>query len=117
MPCKYDKSKGQVAVKSYQNVKVDSVEQLKAALNVGVVHVSVRADQPVFHAYTGGIINDPECGIQHNHAIAAVGYGKKGDTEYYIVKNSWGESWGEKGYVRIAAVAGPGICGVQTNPT
>jgi len=57
----------------------------------------------------------------HNHAITAVGYGY--DTvggekvEYYIVKNSWGPGWGEEGYVRIAAVDGKGICGVQTNPT
>jgi len=119
--CTYDRSKGKVSVTSYQNVQVDSVEQLKAALNVGVVHVSVQADKPVFHGYTGGIITSPDCGVVHNHAIAAVGYGHSEvngeDIEYYIVKNSWGTGWGENGYVRIAAVAGKGICGVQTNPT
>jgi C1A family cysteine protease len=117
MPCTYDRAKGKVSVKDYQNVQVDSVEQLKAAINIGVVHVSVQADKPVFHAYTGGIITSTECGVVHNHAIAAVGYGMEGSTEYYIVKNSWGEGWGENGYVRIAAVPGKGICGVQTNPT
>jgi hypothetical protein len=73
--CKYDKAKGKVSVTSYQNVKVNSVEQLKAALNIGAVHVSVQADKPVFHAYTGGVITDVECGTSHNHAITAVGYG------------------------------------------
>ena len=121
LPCKYDRAKGKVSVTTYQNVKVNSVEQLKAALNIGVVHVSVQADKPVFHAYTGGVITSPDCGVVHNHAIAAVGYGHQmvngKDTEYYVIKNSWGESWGEQGYVKIAAVAGKGICGVQTNPT
>jgi len=119
--CKYDSSKGKVAVTSYQNVQINSVEQLKAALNIGAAHVSVQADKPVFHQYTGGVITDAGCGTHHNHAITAIGYGStsiNGETvEYYIVKNSWGPGWGEEGYVRIGAVAGEGICGVQTNPT
>lgn len=46
--------------------------------------------------------------------MAAVGFGKEGDQTYYILKNSWGEEWGEKGYIRIAATpSGTGICGVQ----
>ena len=119
--CKYDRSKGKVSATSYQNVKADSVEQLKAALNVGAVHVSVQADQPVFHQYTGGIITDEACGVVHDHAITAVGYGTENINgykfDYYIVKNSWGPEWGEDGYVRIGAMAGKGICGVQTNPS
>jgi len=67
----------------------------------------------VFHAYTGGIITDTDCGVHHNHAITAVGFGVSvGGIEYYIVKNSWGPGWGEEGYVRIGVVAGKGICGV-----
>lgn len=92
---------------------------LKNSLTWGPSHVSVRADQPAFHQYTGGIINVPEleCGYQHNHAILAVGYGVENDIPYYIVKNSWGTGWGEEGYVRIGQRDGPGVCGVQTNPT
>jgi C1A family cysteine protease len=114
--CAYDRSKGKVSVTSYVNVKVNSVEQLKAALSVGAAHVSIQADKPVFHQYTGGIITDTGCGTHHNHAITAIGYGSSTvngeEVEYYIVKNSWGPTWGEDGYVRIAAVAGEGICGV-----
>jgi len=49
--------------------------------------------------------------------MIAVGWGREEGTgrQYYILKNSWGEQWGEKGYARIAATFGGwGICGVQT---
>lgn len=52
-----------------------------------------------------------------DHAVTVVGYGvSPAGTEFWIVKNSWGYGWGENGYVRIAIVAGAGICGVQTSP-
>lgn len=115
--CKYDESLGQVKVTEWHNVRTESVSALKASLVAGPSHVSVRADRPVFHQYTGGIITSEECGVEHNHAILAVGYGVEGGIPYYIVKNSWGTGWGEEGYVRIGQKEGPGICGVQTNPT
>ena len=49
-----------------------------------------------------------------DHAILAVGYGQEDNKWYYIVKNSWGSSWGEDGYIRIEATEdGAGICGVN----
>lgn len=62
--------------------------------------------------YTSGIVTDAKCGTNVNHAMLIVGYGVENNTEYYIVKNTWGPNWGENGYVRIAAVEGPGICGI-----
>lgn len=114
--CKYDKSKGVVKVSTYKNVKVDSADQLKAALNVGPVSIAIEADQTVFHSYTGGIINSSSCGTSLDHGVLAVGYGSENGQEYYIVKNSWSTAWGEKGYVRIAVKDGAGICGIQMQP-
>lgn len=48
---------------------------------------------------------DPECGSSFNslnHAVLAVGYGKEDNSDYWLVKNSWGTTWGDKGYVKMA---------------
>lgn len=63
--------------------------------------------------YKSGIFDSPECGTTVDHAVTAVGYGKEGDKEYYIVRNSWGFEWGDDGYIKIEAVDGVGICGIQ----
>jgi cathepsin L len=75
--------------------------------------VTIEADQDVFQHYKSGIITSEECGTSLDHAVLAVGYGSENGVEYYIVKNSWAADWGENGYVRIGAVDGLGICGIQ----
>jgi len=52
-----------------------------------------------------------------DHAVAAVGHGTEGGKDYYIVRNSWTSSWGDEGYIKIAAVEGKGICGIQEQAT
>ncbi len=45
-----------------------------------------------------------------------VGWGTSGTTDYWTLRNSWGKSWGESGYMRVQINAGNGICGVQMEP-
>ena len=81
---------------------------LKFMLNSRPVAVAVDASS--FQFYSSGILR---CGSSHtlNHAVFAVGYESN---SYWIIKNSWGTSWGESGYVRIGMGGNP--CGVADWP-
>jgi hypothetical protein len=111
--CSPDASKETYFVDTYANVPSNSVSALKSAIAQQPVSVTIEADTLPFQLYTSGILDSTACGTSLDHAVAAVGYGSEGGQEYYIVRNSWGSSWGEEGYVRIAAVDGAGICGIQ----
>lgn len=113
--CHSDKSLEKVQVSGYTNVKAQSVSQLKAAIAQQPTSVTIEADKLVFQMYKSGVLDSTSCGTNLDHAVAAVGYGTDAASgkEYYIVRNSWGTSWGDQGYIKIAAVDGKGICGIQ----
>jgi len=103
-------------VSGYYDVSANSEEDLKSALAQQPVSVAIEADQDVFQYYTDGVITSSSCGTSLDHGVLAVGYGTDGDTDYWKVKNSWGSSWGESGYVRIERGAGgAGICGILSD--
>lgn len=114
--CEYMASKGKVMVKGYSNVQRNSVSQTKAAIDKTVVTVAIEADKSVFQQYKSGIFDSKLCGTHLDHAVALVGYGTEAGKDYYILRNSWGSVWGDQGYMKIAAVNGAGICGVQMQP-
>jgi len=106
--CKYVASKGVGKVASYKDVAQDVTgKQLMATLAKGPVSVAIEADQMAFQGYTGGVITHG-CGMNLDHGVLAVGYGSSNGEDYILVKNSWGASWGDSGYVKIA----PSQCGV-----
>lgn len=58
-----------------------------------------------------------DCGTSIDHDVALTGYNYDGSTPYYILRNSWGTTWGMAGYAYFEAVATPeGTCGVNTLP-
>ena len=105
-------------ISGYIDVTPRSSEQLKAAIAIGPVSVGVEADSTAFTMYASGVISGASCGTNIDHGVLAVGYGKTSSgLEYITIKNSWGNSWGEDGYVRLAVVDGAGTCGINTNPS
>ena len=99
----------------YKDVPVNSETALETAIAQQPVSVAVEADQSVFQFYSGGVM-DSACGTQLDHGVLAVGYGVLGGKEYYLVKNSWGASWGANGYIllgRGAKFNPAGQCGIQ----
>jgi C1A family cysteine protease len=88
---------------------------MKAALQQQPLSVSLQADKPVFQMYHSGIFSDVTCGTTLDHATMVVGWGEENGQEYWIMRNSWGTTWGELGYMRVAIQEGTvGFCGIQS---
>ena len=71
--------------------------------------VSIAVDAGKFQLYKSGIL-DTTCGKQLDHGVTLVGAGTDGGKDYWTIKNSWGKTWGEKGYIRL--VHGKDECGL-----
>jgi cathepsin L len=100
--CQYDKSKVVAHIKSYTDISSGNEKELTNAIQtVGPISVAIEANDN-FMYYNGGVFDDSSCGHSLNHGVLAVGYGSEGNKNYYIVKNSWADSWGENGYVRMS---------------
>ena len=74
----------------------------------GAVMTGVYVDN-AFMEYKGGIYAGCSSGSP-NHAVVVVGYGTESGTDFWLIKNSWGSGWGEKGYVRVKR--GVKMCGI-----
>jgi len=102
-------------VTGYKDVAEDDVKSLQEAVSQQPVSVAIEADQMSFQLYTGGVLT-AKCGDKLDHGVLLVGYGTDGGVDYWKVKNSWGASWGEHGYVRLERKKGSGECGIQSQP-
>ena len=108
-----------VWVKGYARVPAnDDAALMEAIYSRGAIAVSIDATN-MFAFYKDGVLQDTTCKTQRellNHAVLAVGYGTDEDTgvDYWLIKNSWSDLWGEHGYVRVARAGH--ACGITAEP-
>jgi C1A family cysteine protease len=103
---------------SYVDVPANDEVTLKAAVAQHPVAIAIEADKMDFQLYKGGVLASSGCGTQLDHGVLIVGYGTDSGKDYWKVKNSWGPTWGEKGYIRLSrGQSGPGECGLAMRPT
>jgi len=103
-------------VAKFTDVTPNSETALKEAVAKGPVSVAIEADKQVFQFYKSGVIKaSAGCGTNLDHGVLAVGYGTQDGTMYWKVKNSWGATWGDNGYVMLErkdSKRGSGTCGI-----
>lgn len=92
-------------ISGFQSIPEGDDAKLKLALaTIGPISVALDSSRPSFQFYSKGVYFEPNCSSsQLNHALLAVGYGTTEDgQDYWLIKNSWGDTWGEKGYFKMA---------------
>lgn len=100
-----------VKVTNFTDVPENDEDALMVAVAGQPVSVAVEADKRPFQLYKKGVMSSPFCGTKLDHGVLVVGYGEAllGE-KYWKVKNSWGDSWGEAGYIRLER--GKNMCGI-----
>ncbi|KAH8410590.1 hypothetical protein KR009_005703 [Drosophila setifemur] len=107
--CQFVHDLSVVNVTSWAILPVHDEQAIQAAVtHIGPVAISINATPKTFQLYSDGIYDDPSCSSTSvNHAMLVIGFGK----DYWILKNWWGELWGESGFMRIRK--GVNMCGIS----
>lgn len=114
--CRRGSLRSAISETNYAFVDGDESALKDAVAIVGPISVGIDATN--WHLYEEGVLLDTNCSNvldKLNHGVLAVGYGttENGD-DYWLIKNSWGEDWGENGYIRTARNK-DNNCGVVTD--
>ncbi|KAJ4700512.1 Cysteine Protease [Melia azedarach] len=103
-------------ISKFEDLPANDEQALLNAVSMHPVSVCIEGGGQDFQNYRSGVFNG-QCGTQCDHAVTLIGYGTSEDgMKYWLIKNSWGETWGENGYMRIQRDAGVsgGLCGIAT---
>eukprot|EP00347_Sterkiella_histriomuscorum_P009248 403341938 len=109
---------GVARIKSWEGGNLTSSAQIQRLVQNRPVAVAVSGYNTYMLNYGGGILDSDLCLDKLDHAMVIVGWGvEKTGVKFWIVRNTWGRWWGEKGYIRIAMKDGKGICGINQDLT
>jgi len=115
--CQSSSCSSVATISGYTDVTADSASSLRAAIAQQPVSIAIEADQSGFQFYSGGVFSGA-FGSNLDHGVLAVGYTQG---SFWLVKNSWGASWGESGYIQMTDDAslngGAGQCGILSDPS
>ncbi|KAK8579302.1 hypothetical protein V6N12_069629 [Hibiscus sabdariffa] len=101
-------------ITNYDMVPENDEEALLKAVANQPVSVALDGSGQDFQYYMGGVFTG-ECSNRLTHAVTIVGYGTSEEgLDYWVIKNSWGDTWGENGFMRIQRGANTpgGLCGI-----
>ncbi|RZC88748.1 hypothetical protein C5167_031122 [Papaver somniferum] len=107
--------KNLVTITGYKQVPANNEKILEAVVSQQPVSTAIDAGNLAFRFYSEGIFTgDCEDNLSHGVAIVGYGGGSKKESKYWIVKNSWGMNWGDKGYIRMSrgVKSKEGLCGI-----
>jgi len=109
--CKASSNPSVVTLSSQKSIPANNENAMMTAVQLGPISIAVNASH-TFQFYSRGVFDDKGCGTSLDHAINIVGFGTDTTTgkDYWIVRNSWGSSWGENGYIRV--VRNKNMCGL-----
>ena len=117
-PCAFNKTKVAAKFKGFHDVEGGEAGLKEAVATIGPISVGIDASNPSFQFYKSGVYYEPDCSSSMlDHGVLVVGYGStENGTNFWLVKNSWGESWGMNGYIKMARNKGNN-CGIATQPS
>ena len=98
-------------IDSFASVTPGDEDELSGAALMQPIAIAIEADQASFQSYSSGVYDDAGCGTAIDHGVLIVGL----TADAYIVKNSWGSSWGDEGYIMMKRDMN--ICGITTQPS